>query len=34
MDITKLPPNRHAIGCKWVLHIKFKTDGQVDKYKA
>jgi hypothetical protein len=31
---TKLPPSIHAIGCKWVFHIKFKKDGQVDKYKA
>jgi hypothetical protein len=34
LTLTKLPPSRHAIGCKWVFHIKFKIDGQVDKYNA
>ncbi len=32
--LTKLPLKRHVIGCKWVFCIKYKVDGQVDKYKA
>ncbi len=32
--LTKLPLRRHIIGCKWVFCIKYKVDGQVDKYKA
>ncbi len=32
--LTKLPFGRHVIGCKWVLHIKYKVDNQVDEYKA
>ena len=23
-----------AIGCKWVLGMKFKADGSLDKYKV
>lgn len=33
-DVTSLPPNRKAIGSKWVFKTKFKADGTVDKYKA
>lgn len=29
-----LPPNRNAIGCKWVFHVKENPDGSVNKYKA
>ncbi|CAK8543228.1 unnamed protein product [Lathyrus sativus] len=25
--LTSLPPNRHAIGCKWVFRIKQNSDG-------
>jgi hypothetical protein len=32
--LTKLPPTRHAIGCKWVFHVKLKIDGQVDKIQG
>jgi hypothetical protein len=32
--LTKLHPNTHVIGCKCIFYIKFKMDGQVDKYKA
>lgn len=32
--LTNLPPGRKAITAKWVLHIKRKADGSIDKYKA
>ena len=31
---VKLPPNRKAIGCRWVFRLKRKPDGSVDRYKA
>ena len=33
-EITTLPPNRKAIGCRWVFKTKFKADGSIEKYKA
>ena len=33
-DITKLPPNKKAVQCKWVLHIKCDKDGQISRFKA
>ncbi|KAL0430697.1 UNVERIFIED_CONTAM: Retrovirus-related Pol polyprotein from transposon RE2 [Sesamum radiatum] len=33
-EITKLPPRKKAIGCKWVFRLKLKEDGTVDRYKA
>lgn len=33
-EITELPPQRKAIGCKWLYKTKFKPDGSIDKYKA
>lgn len=32
--LTELPPNRQAIGNKWVYKIKYHSDGSIDKYKA
>jgi transposase InsO family protein len=32
--LTVLPKHAHAIGCKWVLKTKYKSDGKIDKYKA
>lgn len=32
--ITKLPPEKSAIGCKWVFKVKRKPDGTIDRYKA
>lgn len=33
-DLVPLPPNKKAIGCKWVYKTKFLQNGQIDKYKA
>lgn len=33
-EIVDLPPNRRAIGCKWVLRIKRNSAGEVQRYKA
>lgn len=32
--ITKLPPGKHPIGCKWVYRIKLHADGTIERYKA
>lgn len=33
-SLVPLPPNRQAIGCKWVFRIKENPDGTINKYKA
>ena len=33
-DIVTLPKDKRPIGCKWVYKIKYKPNGEVDKYKA
>lgn len=33
-DLTILPLNKIAIGCKWAYRIKFKDDGIVEIYKT
>ena len=32
--LTKLPPGRKAIGCKWIFRVKRKANGDIDRYKA
>ncbi|GJS78106.1 NB-ARC domains-containing protein [Tanacetum coccineum] len=32
--ITNLPPGRKAIGNKWIFEIKYKSSGDIDRYKA
>ncbi|KAJ4751619.1 Retroelement pol polyprotein-like [Rhynchospora pubera] len=32
--LEDLPPNKSAIGCKWVYRIKYHADGRVERYKA
>lgn len=32
--ITSLPPNRKHIGCRWVYKIKYKANGEVERYRA
>nr|GEV49200.1 ribonuclease H-like domain-containing protein [Tanacetum cinerariifolium] len=33
-EITYLPPIRKAIGNKWIYRIKYKSSGDIDRYKA
>ena len=33
-SLVDLPPGRKAIGNKWILKIKHKVDGFIDRYKA
>ena len=33
-DLVDLPPNRKAIGNKWVLRIKHKANGTIERYKV
>ena len=32
--MTKLPPSKVPIGCKWVYNINLKADGSIERYKA
>ena len=32
--MTKLPPSKVPIGCKWVFKRKLKADGSIERYKA
>jgi hypothetical protein len=31
---TKLPKGKHAIGCKWIFHIKTKSNGSIYCHKT
>ncbi|XP_070020691.1 uncharacterized mitochondrial protein AtMg00820-like [Nicotiana sylvestris] len=33
-DLVELPLGRRAIGNKWVLKVKRKADGSIERYKA
>ena len=33
-DLVDLPPGRRAIGNKWILKVKRKADGSINRYKA
>lgn len=33
-EVTELPPNKQAIGCRWVYKINFRADRSIDCYKA
>jgi hypothetical protein len=33
-QLTSLPPDKMAIGCKWVCKLKLKADGSLERYKA
>ena len=32
--LTELPTDRKAVGCRWVFKVKYKADGEVDRYKS
>ena len=33
-DLVPLPTRKKAIGCRWVLAVKFSPDGSVARLKA
>ncbi|KAL0387701.1 UNVERIFIED_CONTAM: putative mitochondrial protein, partial [Sesamum radiatum] len=33
-DVTTLPNDKKAIGCKWVYKSKLRNDGSVERYKG
>ena len=33
-ELVQLPPNKKAIGCRWVYKVKTKSDGFLERYKA
>jgi len=33
-EIDDLPPNKKALGCKWVYKIKYHSDGTVERFKS
>lgn len=33
-DVIKLPRGQHAVGCKWVIKTKLRSNGEVERYKA
>lgn len=33
-DITDLPPGKKVIGCRWIYTIKYKSNGEIERYKA
>nr|CAD1831090.1 unnamed protein product [Ananas comosus var. bracteatus] len=33
-EITKLPRDKKPVGCKWIFTVKYKANGNVDRYKA
>ncbi|XP_019100164.1 PREDICTED: uncharacterized protein LOC109132671 [Camelina sativa] len=32
--LTHLPPGKHVIGSQWVFRIKYRADGNIERYKA
>ncbi|PNX59428.1 retrovirus-related Pol polyprotein from transposon TNT 1-94, partial [Trifolium pratense] len=32
--MTTLPPNKKAVGCKWVFKLKLHADGSIERHKA
>ncbi|GJV51202.1 putative RNA-directed DNA polymerase, partial [Tanacetum coccineum] len=32
--ITELPKGKRLIGCKWIFKVKYKCNGQIERFKA
>lgn len=32
--ISRLPKEKHSIGCRWLYKVKYGPDGSIDRYKA
>lgn len=32
--IALLPPGKHVVDCKWLFKIKYKPNGELERYKA
>ncbi|XP_074266507.1 uncharacterized protein LOC141589782 [Silene latifolia] len=33
-ELTDLPSDKKALGCRWVYKIKYKSNGEIERYKA
>lgn len=33
-ELTTLPPDKKAVGCKWVYRVKTNSDGSIERFKA
>jgi hypothetical protein len=33
-ELTELPKDRKAVGCKWVFKVKLNADGSIERHKA
>ncbi|KAJ0834657.1 putative RNA-directed DNA polymerase [Helianthus annuus] len=33
-ELVDLPVNRKPIGCKWIYKVKYKANGEIERYKA
>ncbi|XP_074299960.1 uncharacterized protein LOC141631152 [Silene latifolia] len=33
-ELSDLPPNKKALGCRWIYKIKYKSDGSIERLKA
>ncbi|KAL3358637.1 hypothetical protein AABB24_015640 [Solanum stoloniferum] len=33
-EITDLPPGKEHIGCKWIYKVKYKSTGEIERFKA
>lgn len=33
-ELIMLPKSKKAVGCKWVYKLKYKSSGEIEKYKA
>lgn len=33
-DVVPLPSDKKPVGCKWLYKAKYRSDGQLDRYKA